>query len=44
MRERSRSHRVIGAVRGGWLRLGFHAYNDRGDVSTALDALGRSGG
>jgi hypothetical protein len=35
---------VIGAVRGGSLRLGFHAYNDESDVSTALDALGHVGG
>jgi selenocysteine lyase/cysteine desulfurase len=32
---------VIGAVREGSLRLGFHAYNDESDVEAALDALGR---
>lgn len=42
--ERLRDHRVIGAVRGGWFRLGFHAYNDRSDVAAALDALGRPDG
>ena len=41
LRERLRSHRVIGAVRGGLLRLGFHAYNDRSDVEAALEALGK---
>jgi selenocysteine lyase/cysteine desulfurase len=32
---------VLAAVRGGFLRLGFHAFNDESDVSAALDALGR---
>lgn len=41
LRERLRTARVIGAVRGGFLRLGFHAYNDEADVRAALDALGR---
>lgn len=41
LRERLREHRVIGAVRGGSFRLGFHAYNDASDVRAALDALGR---
>jgi selenocysteine lyase/cysteine desulfurase len=30
---------VIGAVRGGFLRLGFHAFNDETDLEAALDAL-----
>jgi selenocysteine lyase/cysteine desulfurase len=30
---------VIAAVRGGFLRLGFHAFNDESDVKTALAAL-----
>ncbi|MGH2725084.1 MAG: aminotransferase class V-fold PLP-dependent enzyme [Actinomycetota bacterium] len=33
--------RVVGAVRGGFVRLGFHAFNDETDVAAALDALGR---
>jgi selenocysteine lyase/cysteine desulfurase len=41
VRERLLARKVIGAVRGGLLRLGFHAYNDETDVSAALDALGR---
>lgn len=41
VRERLRERRVIGAVRGGFLRLGFHAYNDESDVDAALAALGR---
>jgi selenocysteine lyase/cysteine desulfurase len=41
LRERLKERRVIGAVRGGSFRLGFHAYNDRSDVAAALDALGR---
>jgi selenocysteine lyase/cysteine desulfurase len=40
LRERLREQRVIGAVRGGSLRLGFHAFNDRSDVDAALKALG----
>ena len=38
--ERLRERRVVAAVRGGFLRVGFHAFNDRTDVETALDALG----
>jgi selenocysteine lyase/cysteine desulfurase len=34
---------IIGAVRGGFLRLGFHAFNDDSDVEAALRALGKSG-
>lgn len=30
---------VIAAVRGGFLRLGFHAFNDERDVDAALNAL-----
>jgi selenocysteine lyase/cysteine desulfurase len=41
LKQRLKQHRVIGAVRGDALRLGFHAYNDESDVATALDALGR---
>jgi selenocysteine lyase/cysteine desulfurase len=41
VRERLKARRVLGAVRGGLLRLGFHAFNNEGDVSRALDALGR---
>jgi selenocysteine lyase/cysteine desulfurase len=31
--------RVLAAVRGGYLRVGFHAFNDRTDVQAALEAL-----
>lgn len=41
VRERMKERRVLAAVRGGFLRLGFHAFNNEGDVSAALDALGR---
>jgi selenocysteine lyase/cysteine desulfurase len=41
LRQRLLAHRVVGAVRGGSLRLGFHAYNDGSDVESALAALGR---
>jgi selenocysteine lyase/cysteine desulfurase len=41
LRERLRAQDVVGAVRGGRLRLGFHAFNDEDDVRRALDALGR---
>jgi selenocysteine lyase/cysteine desulfurase len=41
LRQRLLDHRVVGAVRGGSLRLGFHAYNDESDVEAALAALGR---
>jgi selenocysteine lyase/cysteine desulfurase len=44
LKRRLAERRVIGAVRGDALRLGFHAYNDESDVATALDALGRPGG
>ena len=37
--ERLRERRVVGAVRGGSLRLGFHGFNRGEDVETALDAL-----
>lgn len=41
VRERLKERRVLAAVRGGFLRLGFHAFNDEGDIAAALDALGR---
>ncbi|HEV8681885.1 MAG TPA: aminotransferase class V-fold PLP-dependent enzyme [Actinomycetota bacterium] len=41
VRERMKERRVLAAVRGGFLRLGFHAFNDDSDVAAALDALGR---
>jgi selenocysteine lyase/cysteine desulfurase len=36
-----KAHRVLAAVRGGFLRLGFHAFNNEDDVDAALEALGR---
>jgi selenocysteine lyase/cysteine desulfurase len=41
MRERLLERRVVGAVRGGSLRVGFHAFNDDRDVDAVLEALGR---
>jgi selenocysteine lyase/cysteine desulfurase len=41
VRERMKVRRVLAAVRGGFLRLGFHAFNDESDVAAALDSLGR---
>jgi selenocysteine lyase/cysteine desulfurase len=41
LRERLGAQDVVGAVRSGRLRLGFHAFNDEGDVDRALEALGR---
>ncbi len=43
LKKRLAERRVIGAVRGDALRVGFHAYNDETDLSTALEALGRPG-
>jgi selenocysteine lyase/cysteine desulfurase len=40
VRERLLERKVIAAVRDDLLRLGFHAYNDEGDVTAALEALG----
>jgi selenocysteine lyase/cysteine desulfurase len=37
--ERLREHHVVAAVRGGFLRIGFHAFNDEGDVERGLAAL-----
>jgi len=39
LRTRLSERGVIASVRGSWLRLGFHAYNDESDVATALEAL-----
>jgi selenocysteine lyase/cysteine desulfurase len=44
LRRRLLDRKVIGAVRGGSLRLGFHAFNDETDVEAALDALGKGSG
>ena len=39
LRSRLEQRRVIASVRGGSLRLGFHAYNDESDLAAVLDAL-----
>lgn len=39
LRKRLEERRVIAAVRGGSLRIGFHAYNDESDLSAVLGAL-----
>jgi selenocysteine lyase/cysteine desulfurase len=41
-RARLKDLGVMAAVRGGFLRLGFHAFNEDGDVKTALAALSGS--
>jgi selenocysteine lyase/cysteine desulfurase len=41
LRERLLDHKVVGAVRDGSLRVGFHAFNDDRDVKAVLEALGR---
>lgn len=40
VRRRLKEEGVMAAVRGGTLRLGFHAFNDASDVEAALRALG----
>ncbi len=44
LRRRLEERRIIASVRGGSLRLGFHAYNDEADVEAVLDALGSDPG
>lgn len=44
LRERLERHSVVASVRGGGLRLGFHAFNDESDVEAGLDALGSGPG
>jgi selenocysteine lyase/cysteine desulfurase len=39
IRERLRERRIVAAVRGGFLRLGFHAFNDEDDVEAVVEAL-----
>jgi len=39
LRARLARERIIAAVRGGYLRVGFHGFNDRSDVLAALEAL-----
>jgi selenocysteine lyase/cysteine desulfurase len=41
IRERLRERDVVAAVRGGYVRMGFHGFNDESDLERALDALGR---
>jgi selenocysteine lyase/cysteine desulfurase len=41
VRQRLQERDVVGAVRGGNVRLGFHAFNVESDVERALEALGR---
>ncbi|MDQ3990850.1 MAG: aminotransferase class V-fold PLP-dependent enzyme, partial [Actinomycetota bacterium] len=42
VREELRRRGVLGSVRGGLLRLGFHAFNDEADVEAAVAALPRA--
>ena len=44
LKERLVERKVIGAIRGGSFRLGFHAFNDESDLAAALDALGHPDG
>lgn len=41
LRERLKERRVVAAERGGFLRIGFHGFNDERDLAAGLDALGR---
>ena len=41
--KRLLENHVVAAVRGGWLRLSFHAFNDESDVAAGLNALGHAG-
>lgn len=43
LRARLEERRIMAAVRGGSLRLGFHAYNDESDLAAVLEALDASG-
>jgi selenocysteine lyase/cysteine desulfurase len=40
LQSRLQERSVVASVRGGGLRLGFHAFNDESDVEAGLDALG----
>lgn len=40
LRERLAERNVVAAVRGGYLRVGFHGFNDERDLEAALAALG----
>lgn len=40
VRQALKERHVVAAVRGGFLRLGFHAFNTEDDVEAALKALG----
>ncbi|HEX6261217.1 MAG TPA: aminotransferase class V-fold PLP-dependent enzyme [Actinomycetota bacterium] len=42
LQHRLREQRVVAAVRGGFLRIGFHGFNDEGDVERGLAALDRA--
>lgn len=42
LQGRLRDQRVVAAVRGGFLRMGFHGFNDEGDVERGLAALDRA--
>ncbi len=39
LRRKLADRRIVAAVRGGSLRLGFHAYNDESDLAAVLEAL-----
>jgi len=43
LHARLEKRRVIASVRGGSLRLGFHAYNDESDLAAVLEALDAPG-
>ncbi|HEX6263268.1 MAG TPA: aminotransferase class V-fold PLP-dependent enzyme [Actinomycetota bacterium] len=42
LQRRLREQRVVAAVRGGFLRIGFHGFNDERDVERGLAALDRA--
>lgn len=42
LQQRLREHKVVAAVRGGFLRIGFHGFNNEEDVERGLAALDRA--
>jgi selenocysteine lyase/cysteine desulfurase len=43
VRERLAARGVVAAVRGRWLRVSFHCYNDESDVERVIEALRETG-
>lgn len=43
LRARLKERKVVAAVRGGFIRISFHGFNDASDVEAGLEALGEAG-